>query len=498
MVNAFKDHVPIVVTVGRQGTDIRGTDAFLESVNLHQLPRDYTQWTRDVVSAGTIPEVLRRAFLLAQAPPGGPTFVTFSKDLWETKVKRAEILPRSRSEVDVDVRPDDEQVSRIVDMLVEADYPVLTVGKEAARSDPSAEVQRIAERLGAPVFQDLYMSHTPVVFPTTHPHYAGMFAQDPAYPKDFDLYWALGGTMFGFGQLPPEPIVPRTARVIHTGLAAAAIGRSYPVDLAVVANVRATAAAVLEELEKRSLSTSVVEDRRRQVTQYHRERGERLRRQAEESWDNSPVSSERLMMELNQRIEPDAIVVSELVTSESYVPWYIDVDHTRTERRRNLATSGGVLGWGVPAAVGAHIGRQDRQVWAFVGDGSFQFGVHALWTATRYEVPIGVVIWNNGQYQANRRFLYAYGGRAAETGKYIGANLGSPDIDHVSLAKGYGVEGERVTDPAALGNAIDRCTRAMAEGRAYVLDVKVERRYGGAESTWYDFFSVAKREGRTS
>jgi benzoylformate decarboxylase len=152
----------------------------------------------------------------------------------------------------------------------------------------------------------------------------------------------------------------------------------------------------------------------------------------------------------------------------------------------------------VPAAVGAQIGLQDRQVWALVGDGSFQFGVQALWTAARYEVPVGVVIWNNGQYQANRRFLHAYGGRAAETGKYIGCNLESPEIDNVALAKGYGVEGERVAEPGELGSALDRCLRAMGDGRPYVLDVRVERRFGGAESTWYDFFSVAKRQARTS
>lgn len=498
MVNAFKDRIPVVVTVGRQSTDIRGTNAFLEAVNLHQLPREYTQWTWDVMSAETIPEVVRRAFVLAEMPPGGPTFVTFSKDLWETPVEKAEILPRSRSKVDADVQPSDEDVERLVEMLVEAESPILTVGKEAARFDPSNDLMEIAEILGAPVVQDVYMSHTPMVFPSTHPHYAGMFGDDPGFPENLDLYWALGGTMFGLGRRPAEPIVPRSAKVIHTGLDVAEVARTYPVDLAVIANVATTASAVLEVLRKRDLSGTSVEDRRRRVREYHRGRRQRLDKQAEEAWDKTPISSERLMVELNRRIAPDAIVVSELITSEPYVPSYLDIDHTRTERRRNLATSGGVLGWGVPAAIGAHIGRQDREVWALVGDGSFQFGVQALWTAARYEVPVGVVVWNNGQYQANRRFLHGYGGRAAETGKYIGCNLASPEIDNISLAKGYGVEGERVTDPAGLGAALDRCCKAMGEGRPYVVDVAIERRFGGAESTWYDFFSVAEREPRRS
>ena len=181
------------------------------------------------------------------------------------------------------------------------------------------------------------------------------------------------------------------------------------------------------------------------------------------------------MKEISNKLEPDAIVVSELVTSEAYLPTYIDMDHTSSRRRRNLTSSGGVLGWGVAAAVGAKIAKPHQQVVALVGDGSFQFGVQALWSAVRYEVPIGIVIFRNGQYQANRKFLDAYGKRAAATGKYIGVSLGSPDIDNVLIAKGYGVEGEHVEKPEELTAALDRCLRAVADGRPYLLDAQLTR-----------------------
>ena len=71
MVNAFKDRTPVVITVGRQSTDLRGSNAFLEAVNLSELPSDYTRWTWDLLTAESIPEVLRRAFLLARVPAGG-------------------------------------------------------------------------------------------------------------------------------------------------------------------------------------------------------------------------------------------------------------------------------------------------------------------------------------------------------------------------------------------------------------------------------------------
>ncbi|HJO37786.1 MAG: thiamine pyrophosphate-binding protein [Vicinamibacterales bacterium] len=495
MVNAFKDRTPVVVTVGRQATGLRGTNAFLEAVNLHQLPRDYTRWTWDVMNAGTIPEVLRRAFLLARVPPGGPTFVTFSKDLWETPVEQAEIVPRSRSEVELSLEPDPDQVAEAARMLAEAEFPIIVVGREMVRYGGADEIMAIADLLGAPVFLDLQTSHAGVPFPTTHPHYSGMFMFDRDYRQDFDLYWSVGGTMFAFGGRPSASPVPPGAKVIHTGVDAEEIGRSYPVDLAMLADVRKAAAGVLAELRKRTLSPIAVDDRRRTVQAYAQARRQRLDDAAAARWNDSPISTARLTKELNAKMADDAIVVSELITSEEYLPAYMDVS-TGTARRVNYTSSGGVLGWGVAAGVGAKIGRPDRQVVALVGDGSLQFGIQALWSATRYEVPLGVVVYNNGGYQANRKFLHLYGKRAAATGKYIGANLQGPDIDNVALCKGYGVEAERVDDPAELGGALDRCFEATSNGRPYLVDVRLARRLGGADSTWYDRFSIAKGEPR--
>jgi benzoylformate decarboxylase len=500
MVNAFKDRVPIVVTVGDQSTEVRGSNAFLEAVNLHQFPKDYAQWTWDVLSPESIPDTLRRAFLLARVPPGGPTFVTFSKDMWETPIARAEILPRSRSELDLDIAPDEEAVKRAADLLAGAAFPVITEGKEVNRFGGTDELMEIAEILGAPVFKELYPAHAPMTFPSTHPHYAGMFTNDPHYPKDFDVFWSVGGTMFSLGAYSPVPLVPRTTKVIHTGLDASEIGRTYPVDVAMMANPRVAARAIAEELKKRDLKTTAIEERRRKVQEYHLERRRKLDGDAEKKWSQDPISVERLLVEVNGALDPGAIAVTELITAEFYLPSYFDIDHRRkeSERRRNLTTCGGVLGWGVPAALGAKIAKPDRQVVALVGDGSLQFGIQALWTASRYEIPIGVIVWNNGEYQANRRYLHAYGRRAAATGKYVGCSLGSPGIDNVSLAKAYGVEGERVEDPQKIAAALARCLGAVGEGRAYLLDVRIERMFGGSDSSWYDFFSVAKRQPRVS
>lgn len=497
LVSSYRDRIPIVVTAGRQALNYRGQDGFLEAANLHDLPRDYAQWTWDVMSAETIPEVLRRAFLLAEAPPGGPTFVTFSKDLWETPVASAEIIPRSRSRVSYDVHPPESHVSKIADLLSEAQLPVLFVGNEAIRYEVSDEVAGIAEATGALVMTS---SKIPVVFPNTHPNFAGQFLDDREVVRDIDTFWSIGAHMFKRGAKPQVPYFNSSTRIMHTSLNDGEVARNYPVDTAAIADIKTTTAAVLEELEQRNLNSSAIQARKRWIHDYRTKRLKQIDDYEKLHWDDAPVSLPRLFRELDRQMEPDALVVSEVVTSDDHIRRYLTFDHKRptAERRRNFDTTGGILGWGISAAIGVAIGNPEKEVWCLTGDGSFNFNSQALWSATRYEVPVGIILFNNGQYQANRMNSARYKRRMAETGKYFGVNLGHPNINYVSIADAYGIEGERIDDPAGLAGAIRRCKRAMTDGRPYLVDVIIERRFDGNDSDWYEFFSVARNIPRQS
>ena len=489
--NAFRDRVPIVITAGGQSTTARGQNVFLEAPNLAQLPRDYTRWTWDVLNADTIPEVLRRAFLFARVPPGGPTFVTFSKDLWEQRVTRAEILPRSRSEPDAALHPDPDAVTRVAALLAGAQLPLIVAGREISAYGGADDLRQIAELLGAPVCGDLFASHSSLTFPTFHPQYAGFFAEDDRSPKGYDAFWSVGGTMFTAAGATAEPIVPRGVKVIHTTVDTTELGRTYPVDVPMMARTDLSATAVLEELRRIPLPAAAIGERRRAVERAAGARRQALDDQARRVWNQTPIAVERLSAELNRLMDPSAIVVTELISEEQVADAYFDLNRG-SGGRRHVTTAGGCLGWGVAQAIGAKIAQPGRQVVALIGDGSFQFGVQALWTASRYEIPIAVVIWNNGAYQANRKFLHQYGGRAAATGRYPGCALDHPSIDHAAIAKAYGVEAERVDDPAKLSAALERCFKTAAAGRSHVLDVTIGRRFGGADSTWFDFFSIAR------
>jgi len=190
-----------------------------------------------------------------------------------------------------------------------------------------------------------------------------------------------------------------------------------------------------------------------------------------------------------------ALVVNELLTSEGVVRDYIRFDHRKpiAERRFNCDTTAGILGWGIGAAIGAKMGNPDRETWCLTADGSANFGIQSLWSAARYDVPIGIVVFNNGHYQANRLNFARYDGRMKATNKYIGVNLGRPDIGYVQLAAGYGIEGERVEAPEQVAPALLRCRKAIHEGRPYLVDIKITTAeyIPGWDTTYYDYFSVA-------
>jgi benzoylformate decarboxylase len=491
MISSFRDRVPVVVTAGRQSTDFRGHDGFLEAPNLHTFPQQYTQWTWDVMDPATIPDTLRRAMLLAEAPPGGPTFVTFSKDLYERRVARAEILPRAKSSVSRAVEPPAEHVEAIVAGLLEAQRPVLMLGNEAIRDEVSSEVMAIADALGLPVMTSFEIG---MVYPTNHPSYVGTFlVQDGELPRQADAFWSLGAHMFK-RHANDGVVIARSAKIFHTSQDHTELARNYPVDSAAPANIKRTAAAVLAALGSKDLNTPAIQARKQQQLAYHAARRARLAAELARDFDKAPLALSRLFTELDRVMSSDACIVQEMVTSLDQAQNYLTIDCKVpfAQRRKAYGTTGGILGWGLPAAIGVAIGHPGKEVWCVAGDGAFNFGVQALWSAARYEAPVAYVVLNNGQYQANRLTMSSYPGRMVETGQFAGVSLRHPDIDYVSLAKGYGVEGESVAEPGQLVAALQRAKAAIQAGRPYLLDVKVESRFGSYDSDWYDHFSIAK------
>lgn len=493
LVNSSLDGTPIIFTAGNQDSRLRGHGSFLESPHLDSLPHNYTKWGWDVLRADMIPEVMRRAFKVATTPPGGPVFLTFSKDLWKQPKVLAEILPQERFTLPGKLGADFQLINQAALRLVQAKNPLLLAGDEISKYGGRPLLVELAELLAAPVVGELITGHGRINFPTLHPQYLGLFSGQKQLPLEFDVLLNAGGRMFSEFDFDPAPIVSREIYTIHMSVDTTNLARVYPVDVAIVADPETGLTALVERVKAILPSARRAENTRRLavLSKIRSAQDANRKRRLEKDWAGRPISPARLAAELNEVIHRNAIVVTETVTSDIFNSDYLDYNNG-DPGRTHLASQGGVLGWGIGAACGAKLAAPDREVVLLSGDGSFHFGVQGLWSAARYEIPVLFVIFNNSNYQSNRLGLIKYGGRAVETGKYIGTYLGDPEINHIQVARGYGVDGERVSEPGELKSALQRAVKAVREGKPYVLDVVIKRRFKGAEVSWHEKFSVAK------
>lgn len=209
---------------------------------------------------------------------------------------------------------------------------------------------------------------------------------------------------------------------------------------------------------------------------------------AKATWNDAPISWNRLAVELENTLEPDAAYVTD-TDSGKKVEDYLSFGGSD---KQYVGTIGAALGWALPAAFGVKLGEPDRQVVAIVGDGSFLFsGPQPLWSYARYQAPVTIIVCNNRSYNGERTRQLGRGGRQFDTGKDMACYLGSPDIDFAATSRAFGVAAEIVDEPGKLRPALMRAKHATAAGEAYLLDVHIGRDGPGAASMWYPEYSIA-------
>ncbi len=484
IVNAWADNSPVVVTVGLSETTGDNLGVFTETRKLETIPELFTKLSFRCSGIGNLAESLRRSFRLASLHPSGPVFLGIPTDIWSGKIASTELVPAGRTVSMAQVFPDNRSIAQAADWLAAANNPLLISGAELPRWGGLAELVEIADLLGATVSGDTAASRSSMGFPSDHPLYLGTMRGPVQSDIPFDVVLLAGASRLSLAR-GEQPLIPLDAQIIELGIREEHLARNYPADLLIYADPQVTLQKLLVELQGRSLDAARIVARREAATALALTHRAGLQKELERVWDTDPIAPERLAAEVDRAIDQSAVVVTEGVTSDAPIWNYVRFDQPGGGRR-HLISSGGSLGWGLGAGIGAKLGAPDEQVIVLLGDGGFQFGVQALWTASRRKLPLIIVIFNNRAYQANRWALARLDGRAAKTGHYIGVNLEDPDIDHVGIAKAYGLNGERVMRPQDLAGAFERALVAEREGRAYVLDVVVAKRGRGAESDWHE------------
>jgi tartronate-semialdehyde synthase len=405
-----------------------------------------------------VPFIMQQAFHLAREGRPGPVLIDLPLD-----VQMADIPFDPESYVSLPVHkpaPDREQIARAVDMVLQAENPVLIMGGGVILSGAMDRCIELAEYLSLPVITT-YMATGGI--PADHPLHVGHIGIQVGSP--FGNQFFLGcdlvlgiGCRFGDRHTGRLDVYTKGRRFIHVNIEPQHIGRIVPTELGIVADAGLALEALLHEARSRT-------GRRAPQGRVARIPEDRARTARRTHYDQVPIKPQRVYEEMNAYFGPDAIFTTGCGLTQIWSGQFQQMTHPRTY----LASGGaGTLGFDLPAAIGAKLARPDATVVAVMGDGGFGFMVEELAMACQYNVPIVVVIVNNGYLsliRQNQRYAYEY-----EYG--VDLTYDGLGVDWVRLAEAFGAYGERVTQPAEIRGAFGR---AVQSGKPAVVDVIVER-----------------------
>lgn len=466
--NAWRDRVPVVVLASHKDTRILGRAGFTSLPDTTALVRPLCRWAHQTLRAEQVAEDLERAFQQATSCPPGPAYVLVPEDLLAEPCPAVAPRPAPRP---LAPRPHRDAVRELVSLLVDSRRPVLVAGSQLA--GPGADLLvRLARELTAPVLWEPRRSLVQVPYSPEDDHFVGSY--DVGHPalREADLLVVLGAVLFVEFSPPPAPEVPPHVPLVHVHPDAPELGRLYRPALAVHADPVLVVEDVLDALaDHRGRLEPVREDRRRWVAELRaRWRAQREERAVDDA-HGSEVSAYRVGSALGKVVPPETLVVEEAVRSS---PAFLEGYPVRPGGL--LRTSGGSLGWGVPAALGAQLAYPDRPVVAVVGDGCLHFTPQALWTGVQQQLPVLVVVLDNRKYlavEAGVRRLRG-GPVAPDT-----PGIALPGIDHVAVASGYGAGALAVEGRDRLEDVLSEAfRRARDEGRPYLVRVSVREEEG--------------------
>lgn len=492
MYNAMKDRTPLVLFSDHSDTDREGTDSHEDVDDWINAVAPYTKWRWTARRPERISEWVRKAWKVSSVIPGGPTHVRIPRDVLYQPDVTADVYSRQALDISMNLEPDPREIERTARFLLEAESPLLYVGPEVSQMNARPALVELAELLAIPVTQhrSFYAD-----FPNFHPLYLGELpavrSYLQVYPKPIDCFVNFGA------RFPVRNRQFVTGHpVIHASAEAMAIGRNTPLASALLGRLDLTAAALVEAVRSMASPAQLKArtEQRRAACAAHTAAVNRARDEAGRNSKGSPVPWPRLMYELREQMEKDAIVVEELGTEHKTLSYFPFADDGMTKIGR---TEGRALGWGVGASAGVKLAQPDRQVVSLQGDGGFLFGqTDSLWTMSRYDIPVMTVITNNRSYEETRWQVFNRGGRAAQANRDYISYLGDPDVDFTKLAAAYNIPGAIVNNSDELEPAIRRGLRTLAEGRPFMLDVRTRTLGPGANADWYPDYSVAEQRNR--
>ncbi|MDA8234279.1 MAG: biosynthetic-type acetolactate synthase large subunit [Clostridia bacterium] len=451
--NAYMDSVPMVAITGQVGSHLLGKDSFQEA-DITGITLPITKHSYLVKDVSELPRIIKEAFHIASTGRPGPVLIDIPKDLtvaradysYPEKVRLKGYKPTFHGHK--------EQINQAAKAIAEARRPVIFAGGGVIISGAHEELKQLAELILAPVATSMLGIGS---FPETHPLALGMIGMHGAKYANYavtesDLLISIGVRFADRATGKVSAFAP-DAKIIHIDIDPAEIGKNVRADIPIVGDARNVLVELIERVQQ-GMATEWQE----KIQEWKKEFPLGCD-QAEEG----TLKPQYVVKQICEVTQGDAIIATEVGQNQMWA-----AQHFNFSKPRNFISSGGLgtMGFGLPAAIGAQVGRPGETVFDIAGDGSIQMNVQEMMTAVQYELPVNVAILNNHFLGMVRQWQELFYKR-----RYSHTDLTcSPDF--VKLAEAYGAEGIRVTKVAEVKPALEQ---AIKSSKPVMLDFVVER-----------------------
>ncbi|HEX6077347.1 MAG TPA: acetolactate synthase large subunit [Micromonosporaceae bacterium] len=458
--DAYMDSVPIVAITGQVGRSMIGTDAFQEA-DIHGITMPITKHNYLVQHAEEIPRVIAEAFHIASTGRPGPVLVDIPKDVLQAKTRFAWPPTLELPGYRPNAHPHGKQIREAAKLIAASQRPVLYVGGGVIKSGATAQLRRLAELTGIPVVTTLMARGA---FPDSHDLHLGMPGMHGSVAAVYslqrsDLLIALG-TRFDDRVTGRLASFAPDAAVIHADIDPAEIGKNRHAEVPIVGDAK----QVIEELVT-AVQAEHAARQRADLGGWWQQLNE-IRGRYPLGWDDpsdGSLAPQYVIKRLGEIAGPDAVYVAGVGQHQMWASQFVSYEHPGT-----WLNSGGLgtMGYAVPAAMGAKVGRPEATVWAIDGDGCFQMTNQELATCALEGIPIKVAVINNGSLGMVRQWQTLFYDE-----RYSHTDLGTHKHripDFVRLAEALGCVGLRCETAADVDDTIEKAMEI--DDRPVVVD----------------------------
>ena len=445
---AYMDSIPVVAITCNVTVPLLGKDSFQE-IDIAGVTMPITKHNFIVKDVTKLADVIRAAFRIAKEGRPGPVLIDVTKDVTAAECDYIKETPKTIERQTDTIK--EEDVERAVEMIKASKRPYVFVGGGVIASDASDELARFVKKIDAPVADSLMCKGA---FDGTDPHYTGMLGMHGTKTSNFgvsecDLLIAIGAR-FSDRVTGNANKFAKNAKILHFDIDAAEINKNIHSDASVVGDALEILKRVNAKLEQ--------QDRHEWLEHIHD-----YEKQYPMAYRKDCLNGPLIMEKIYELTKGEAIISTDVGQHQMWA-----AQHYKYKKPRTLLTSGGLgtMGYGLGAAIGAKVGCKDKTVINIAGDGCFRMNMNEVATATRYNIPVIEIIFNNHVLGMVRQWQDLF------YGKRYSATVLDDCVDFVKVSEGMGAKGYRVQTIEEFEAALKD---AMALNIPCVIDCLIDR-----------------------